>query len=202
MSLVKSLSSPDKKERWNAARLLGAAGESWTEYADKEAIDSLMNDLRDENELVRVIARRLLIALKDKAITALVSGLKNHNHLLKEESVKALAQMQNPATAKALIEALEDEIFDVRWLAGEGLIALRLQALEPLFRALVYKHDSIWLREGIHRVLHGIYRESPAPIIKPVLSALESPESHLATPVAAEAALRALKELKHASNYE
>jgi HEAT repeat protein len=198
-SLVESLSSTDHKERWNAARLLGAADDSWTNYADKETIESLMNDLCDENELVRIIARRLLIVLKDKAVDALVNGLKNPNHLVKEESAKALAQLQNPATADALIGALEDEIFDVRWLAGEGLIALRLHALEPLLRALVYKHDSIWLREGIHRVLHGIYQENPTPVIKPVLSALESAESHLTVPVAADAALKVLKESKSVS---
>lgn len=194
ISLVNSLSSPDNKERWNAARLLGAAGDSWTDYADKKTIDSLMHDLRNESELVRVIARRLLIVLKDKAIPVLVDGLKNSNHLVKEESVKALAKMQNPATADALIAALEDEIFDVRWLAGEGLIALRLHALGPLFYALINKPDSIWLREGIHRALHGIYRESPASLIKPVLTALENSESQLKAPLAAEAALKVLKE--------
>ena len=103
------------------------------------------------------------------------------------------SKIGDPAAVKVLIKALEDEIFDVRWLAAEGIIAIGLPALEPLLQETSKRRDSLWLREGVHRILHGIFSEDIAAIVKPVLKALEEIEASLKVPLAAENALKHFK---------
>jgi len=74
------------------------------------------------------------------------------------EAAKALSQIANPASIQALLEALSDKTFEVRWMAAEGLIRIGRKAVIPLLEALVEHSDSYWLREGIHHVLHDMNR--------------------------------------------
>jgi len=198
-ALVKALSSAVDKERENAAESLVRMSNAWVNFANAATISSLIDDLTNERELRRDRVRRLLSALDAKALPALIKGLKSDNHKLKEESARVLGTIKNREAAEALIGALESDIFDVRWLAGEGLISIGDAALEPAFSALTKRPDSTLIREGIHRVLHGIYRESNQDLIKPVLLALEGPESRLEVPLAAEAALNSLRTSKKIS---
>jgi HEAT repeat protein len=110
------------------------------------------------------------------------------------EAAKALGQISDPTAAEALVRALEDEMFDVRWLAAEGLITLGRGALLPLLHALVERSDSEWLREGAHHVFHDLVKGKPdlKDILQPVLATLDDVEPSLEVPFAAETALNKL----------
>jgi HEAT repeat protein len=108
------------------------------------------------------------------------------------EAAKALSQIGNQKAIKALLEALTDEKFEVRWLAAEGLIRIGRRAIVPLLEALVNQSDSYWLREGIHHVLHDMNTGKITEVLRPVLVALEGSEPTLEVPQAAQAALDAL----------
>jgi len=43
--------------------------------------------------------------------------------------------------APALIKTFEDEEFDIRWLAAEGVIGLGVSGLKPLLQALIDHGD-------------------------------------------------------------
>jgi HEAT repeat protein len=193
VNLVKALSGANKEERMNAVKKLVEAHHNWVNYADKDTVDSLVKDLRDENAINRDRVRKLLAAVDKKAVPALLRGLKSKDHIIKEESVKVLKLIKDPETVDALIAALEDDLFDVRWLAGEALISFGDRALEPMFYNLIKRPESRAIREGIHRVLHGIYRTRNRDLVKPVIMAMESTESHLGVPIAAQEALASLK---------
>ena len=100
-----------------------------------------------------------------------------------------MSQIDNPESIQALLEALTDKKFEVRWLAAEGLIRIGRRAIVPLLEALVKHADSYWLREGIHHVLHDINRGKIRKVLRPVLGALEGTEPSLEAPLAAQAAL-------------
>ena len=109
------------------------------------------------------------------------------------EAAKALSQIANPASIQALLEALSDKEFDVRWLAAEGLIRIGRKVVGPLLETLVEHSDSLWLREGIHHVLHDMNRGNLDKTLRPVLTALEGTEPSLEAPLAARGALNVLK---------
>jgi hypothetical protein len=103
-----------------------------------------------------------------------------------------LSQIGNNKAIKALLEALSDEKFEVRWLAAEGLIRIGRKAIVPLLETLVNHSDSYWLREGIHHVLHDMNKGKITEVLRPVLEALEGTAPSLEVPLAAKAALDTL----------
>lgn len=164
--------------------------------ADSKAIPSLIATLAGNDSLARPLARESLVDIGRPAVTPLMEALAapDSNYHLRWEAAKALSELEDPEAAPALVIALEDDSFGVRWLAAEGLISLGRDGLAPLLRALVQRSDSAVLREGAHHVLRmlagdGLYAE-----VAPVLDALEDIEPSLEVPLAAHAALDALKE--------
>ena len=108
------------------------------------------------------------------------------------KTAKTLGQIGDPTAIQALIKALEDKMFDVRWLAAEGLISIGGKALIPLLRNLMDHSDSLWLREGVHHVLHDLDNPGINEVLQPVLVALEGFEPSVDAPLAADIALKAL----------
>jgi HEAT repeat protein len=91
----------------------------------------------------------------------------------------------------ALITALGDEQFDVRWLASEALLAVGGGAVRPLLRVLMERPGVVWLRESAHHVLYELTRQSDYCELTPVLEALEGMVPAIEVPWAAKQALDA-----------
>jgi HEAT repeat protein len=119
------------------------------------------------------------------AVPLLTKALKSENRLTKWEAAKALGEIGDPSTASALVEALEDDDFDIRWLAAEGLTKMNINALKPLLQALEKRGDSFFLQEGAHHVFHDLAKGGLRKFLAPVLAALEKLEPGEEVPWAA-----------------
>ncbi|MDO8568888.1 MAG: HEAT repeat domain-containing protein [Dehalococcoidales bacterium] len=192
--LVKALSNPNDTIRWEAARLLDEIGVAWTKHADEETINALISDLHSKDGRVRVRARLALVAIGGKAVEALEHALASKHAECRWEAAKALGRIGDPAATGVLVKSIEDDVFEIRWLATEGLIGIGYPALRPLLNELIRRPDSIWLREGAHRILHGIEKQDILNIVHPVLKALEETDAHLKVPFAAQNALTKLED--------
>jgi HEAT repeat protein len=190
--LVEALTNPKERVRWEAAKALGQINIPWGRHANKAIISALITDLGSKDGIVRVRARKSLVAIGKPAVDPLVEALASKKELVRWEAAKAIGQIDDPATTQALVKTLEDDMFDVRWLAAEGLIAIGCEVLVPLLQVLVEHPDSLWLREGAHHVLHDIEKARLEEILQPVLAALEDVEPSLEVSYAAEKALEAL----------
>jgi HEAT repeat protein len=157
-----------------------------------ETCRSLVADLDNRDGQVRVRARKSLVAIGNRAVKPLVKALASKKDWVRWEAAKALGQIGDPAAVQALIKALEDKMFDVRWLAAEGLIAIGREALTPLLQALMDHPESLWLREGVHHMLHDVDKGDLTEILQPVIVALEGFEPSVEAPLAAETALEVL----------
>jgi len=157
-----------------------------------ETIKSLIDNLGSQDGQVRVRARKSLVAIGGQAVKPLVKALASKREWVRWEAAKTLCQIGDPAAVQALVKALEDKMFDVRWLAAEGLISIGREALVPLLRALMEHPDSLWLREGVHHVLHDVDKEDLNEILHPVLAALEGFEPSVEAPLVAKIAFKAL----------
>jgi HEAT repeat protein len=158
----------------------------------RATIDSLIADLSDNDGLKRVKARRSLVVIGFQAVKPLEEALSNPNKWVRWEASKALGQIGDSAATQTLIKALEDNMFDVRSLAAEGLIRIGRDAVVPLLHALIERPESIWLREGAHHVLHDIAEGELKKVREPMLAALEDLDAAIEVPIAAHAALDAL----------
>jgi len=155
-------------------------------------IKKLVNNLGSQDGQVRVRARKSLVAIGGQAVKPLVKTLASKKEWVRWEATKTLGQIGDPTATQALINALEDNMFDVRWLAAEGLISIGNNALVPLLQAIREHPDSFWLREGVHHVLHDVNNGKITEIIQPVIAALEGFEPSVEAPLAAKIALKAL----------
>ena len=124
----------------------------------------------------------------------------------------------NDAAPPALIEALRQKDWRVRWEAAkalgmianpvaapalvralgdtrsaEGLIALQGKGLVPLLQVLVQDSDSQLLREGAHHIFHDLM-DKGVDGLAPIMTALEGIEPAVQVPPAAQALLDALIE--------
>lgn len=139
-----------------------------------------------------------MVKIGEPAIGALIEALAIRDETTTWEAIKALSRMDSPRAGQALVQALEDEQFNTRWLAAEGLIKAGQAGLEALLQALANRSDSVWLREGAQHILRdwlerGVLERTLSEQVAPVLAALASSEPVAATPRVANKVLLALK---------
>jgi len=158
-------------------------------------IDTLTRDLASDDWVVRVKAREELVSSGGKAVEPLTQALSSSKQWVRWEAAKALCEIGSPAATSALIESLEDRMFDVRWLSAQGLITIGNKTIVPILNALIEKPGSIWLREGAHHVFHDLGRGKLRAALQPVMEALEDIDASVQVPLAAKAALDSIKHI-------
>ena len=159
-----------------AGRAAGAGGDG---RSRDEAIPALITALRGTATQPPYTARQLLVKMGEQGVPALTEALRDPDPRLRWEVAKALAEIASPEhtasieAGKALVTALEDNEPGVRWLAADALVAMGPASLDPLLHGLLQRSESVWLREGAHHVLHFFARGNLAPVIDPIIEALD-----------------------------
>jgi HEAT repeat protein len=163
------------------------------------AIRSLVQGLASRDGMLRRTMRRSLVAIGEPAVDALSEAVNDKRRMVRWEAAKALGAIGSARGARALIRALKDGDFGVRWLGAEGLIALERKSLEPLLRSLIDEEDSDWLREGAHHVFSVLAERGLHDLVDPLLEALEGPEPGLSIVAEAHSALERIRSKEHRS---
>jgi HEAT repeat protein len=165
-----------------------------------DSIDILIRQLSDKDGMVREKARLMLVSVGKEATLPLIKILTAKDQQTRWEAAKTLVSIADPLSIPALIQALQDNIFDIRWLAAEALIAIGHESVKPLLETLGASSEELFLREGAHHVLNHIIRDNTKTtelneILMPVVHALESSASEIEIPGAAQTALQKLNRL-------
>jgi HEAT repeat protein len=161
-------------------------------HINPNSVNALCAKLSADDAMERAKARHCLVAIGSPAVGRLIELLEApYKQEVRWEAAKALAGIADPAAAEVLVRALEDKVFDVRWLAAIGLIKLRRAGVVPLLKALVEHSDSPWLRNGAHHVLFALaVRDSYfKELFHPIINSLEDAESAIVTPLVARGLL-------------
>jgi len=161
-----------------------------------ETIQTLIDDLSSRDARTREHARSALADSGSTAVRPLKRLLTHKKHQVRWEAAKSLSQMESMAAVPGLITAMDDQEFDVRWIAAEGITALGKKALPYLLKELKLHPDAKWLRESAHHVLRSLMSLEPTPALAPVLHALEEMNPLASLPRAAEETLKELSKLK------
>ena len=164
--------------------------------AETAVIKTLLGHIASRNGLTRQYARKSLVAIGKPAVPYLLPLVHNRKHQVRWEAVKTLAAIKDPSAIDGLIAALNDESFDVRWIAAEGLVSLGQQVMSQLLRELILQPESALVRESAHHVLRSLIEQDEKNIIRsaiqPVLVALEDMDFAAKVPNAARSALKVL----------
>ena len=164
-----------------------------TDQGVSSSLETLIATLSSKDDAARVRARHSLVAMGKAAVPSLAEALKKTDDLVRWEVAKTLGEIGVPEAAPFLVKALEDEAFDVRWLAAVGLIGMNIKGLKPLLHALMEHGDSVLIREGAHHVIHDLTKGELRKYLAPVLAALENVEPGMSVPQAAFHALEMLE---------
>jgi len=151
-------------------------------YTDLMTIKKLISDLSSSDDFSRLKARRELLETGKPAYNSLLEALKDRNCLVRWEAVNILGGTEDPEVAPALVGALEDSEFEVRWVAAQGLIRMETKGLKDLFQALIERADSAFLREGAHHVFHKLAQGELKVFLTPMLIVLEGREPTVEIP--------------------
>ena len=145
----------------------------------------LLDNLLSTNGAVRVQARKELVSRGNEAVLPLMLLLKTGTYWGRWEAAKALQDMKNPLSIQALIGALRDDKFEIRWLAAEGLINIGKLVCKPLAQALIRNPDSKLLQDGAHHVFKDICEQDSSKYIQELINALEGIVPSVEAPLAA-----------------
>ena len=129
--------------------------------------------------------RSILIGVGAPALGLLEEAFTRSEGDAKIQIAKTLGGMGSQEAVQFLINKMESDDFDERYAAIQGLPLAGKKAINPLLHALVEHSDIIAFRNGAHTVLHNISATGSYKFLKPVLMALEGPQSDITTPVAA-----------------
>jgi len=165
-------------------------------------LDALITDLGNANGQTRQYARISLVRIGEPAVDALIETLNSRDGLTRWEAAKALSQIGSPKAAQALVKALEDDQFSIRWLAAEGLKKIGRDGLKPLLKALWQAPNSIRLREGAHHILHDLLSQEALDkqllaALRSVFTALNYLDPAVALPATVMPALKMLEQLEN-----
>jgi HEAT repeat protein len=162
-----------------------------------QSLQALITTLSSRNGLQRRRARDALVQAGTAATDCLIESLGSNSKTVRWEAAKALVSIADPKAAPAFEEALMDESFEVQWLAAEALIAIGRPALTPLLEGLIHSYGSVYIRQGVHHVLHDLdRRDLLPPATHQVLEELRCLEPLEPYPVSARRALRELSLMK------
>ena len=120
----------------------------------EKELSVLVQDLGDENGLVRQRARLNLAHIGRASIPALLEALESPNLQTRWEAIKVLGELHAEAAAAPLANLLLDDDIGIRWSAMERLVRIGRTAMHPLLEVFVKNFDSPLMREGLHHILH------------------------------------------------
>jgi len=118
--------------RQQIARALGEIGSA-------EAVEPLIQALRDEDESVRAAAAKALGRIGDaRAVEPLIQALRDSNWRVRAAAAEALGRIGDVRAVEPLVQALGDENESVRMAAVKAAVKIGREAIQPLTEALIW----------------------------------------------------------------
>ncbi len=169
-------------------------------------IEGMVVQLGSRDGVTRERARRALVEMGPRPVELLLQALRHRKSRVRFEAVMCLRDIADRRATDGLVEALGDRVFEVRWVAAEGLIALGRPAVPAVLHALMEHSDSIWMCGGCHHVLshfagldlhstyhlehHSVWVDFDLrDVLTPVVQALDCSGASSGAPVAAARAM-------------
>jgi hypothetical protein len=163
-----------------------------------ENLAKLFNKLFDDkNYHKKHKARITLVKMGTAIIPQMHKLLGSPNSLLRMEAVKIVELIASRKSIPSLISLLDDKEFDIRWIAGEGLIKIGRRSILPLLKSIRDGESSHFYNESAHHVLLGLLKNTEKKNLGPLLLSLEDyHELGETVPVEASKALRTVFKCK------
>jgi hypothetical protein len=137
-------------------------------------LDFLIRESID-NEYPRkkIIAREILVHKGKSFLPQIHTLLESKNVMLRMEAVKIVELIGDRRSVPFLINLLNDNEFEIRWIAAEGLIRIGRRSILPLIKSIRDGKSSFFLNRSAHQVLINILYENERERLTSFLLCLE-----------------------------
>jgi hypothetical protein len=140
-----------------------------------ENLVKLINESLDTNDYSKKLsAREALVMMGKTIIPQMHKLLDSENELLRMEAAKIVELIADRRSIPLLINLLDDPLFDIRWLAAEGLIKFGRQSICPLLKSVRDGRSSLFFNRGAHHILLCLVDEEERIKLMPLLQSLDN----------------------------
>ncbi len=133
-------------------------------------IESLIQDLADQNVSVKMNAVKNLVEIGEPAVEPLIQALENDNPKIRENAAQALGKIGDERAVEPLIELLADEQQEIRKAAEDALANIGEPAVGPLVKIMNDPDENYLSRESAIGALGKIGE----PAVEPLIQALDN----------------------------
>lgn len=152
----------------------------------------LINGLLDTKDLSKKLSsRETLLKMGEEIIPEIHKLLDSENDSLRLEAAKITELIADRRSIPLLIKLLDDPLFDIRWIAAEGLIKIGRSSICPLLESVRDGRSSLFINRGTHHILLRLMDEEEKNKIMPLLQSLDNyHEAGETAPIQASIALK------------
>ena len=100
--------------------------------------------------------------------------LYSKNDSLRMEAAKITELIADRRSIPLLINLLDDPLFDIRWIAAEGLIKIGRWSICPLLKSVRDGRNSLLSNRGAHHILLGLVDENEKNKLMSLLQSLDN----------------------------
>jgi hypothetical protein len=165
---------------------------------DMGSSEALVKALLYPQLWIRRSAAEALIELGDDAVGPLLKAAACRDSRLRKEAIRTLGRIHNHQAAASIVAALDDESWEVRWVAAEAVIGSSSERLPVMLETLSAGRASRRLLGSAHHILSDLAHQTEYGVVLPVLQALEGKGSPGKVARAARAALNAMRPARRA----
>lgn len=123
-------------------------------------VNLIKSSLDNTNFNTKVRSRKTLVKMGKSILPMMHKLIRAKEVPLRLEASKIIELIADRISIPVLIDLLDDTEFDIRWIAGEGLIKIGRRSLRPLLTAVRDRKSSVLFNEGAHRVLLSLLNEN------------------------------------------
>ena len=139
-----------------------------------ESLKQPITDLSNEHGKERIRARETLVAIGPLVLDYIYPLLQSENRVLRWEAAKITEEIAHLSSLSVLLDLLEDEDHDIRWIAAEGIVDLGAETTIHLLDRLMRHDHSKYLVDEAHHVIGKMYHGEDRVIYQPLLDVLKS----------------------------
>jgi len=122
----------------------------------------------------KLSARESLVKMGKTIIPQLHKLLSSESDALRMESCKIIELIADRKSIPFLLKLLEDPVFDIRWIAAEGLINIGRRSICPLLKSVRDGKSSLFFNNGTHHILLELLNNKEKIKIAPLLQSLDN----------------------------
>ena len=130
--------------------------------------------LYSNNSVKKLAARSDLVKMGKNFIPQLFKLLDSENGLLRMEAAKVIELIADRKSIPFFINLLDDKVFEIRWIAAEGLIKTGKRSIVPLLKSIRDWKSTLIFNNGAHHVLLSLLKENEKKRLTSLLLSLDN----------------------------